>query len=119
MEIKLNIYKTRSLKEVEKIYSVADFRLSFGACEDVLNAINIDLFEGGLDTLSDESKNTEIFKIVIKALPVFKDILKDVFEGLNDEELKRTDVGEIANAVINILTYSLSTLGKSINKSKN
>ena len=78
MEIKLNVYKTRSLKTVEKTYSVSDFRLSFGACEDILNAINIDLFTGNLDALSDEGKAAEMLKMVIDALPVIKDILKDV-----------------------------------------
>lgn len=119
MDIKLNVYKTRSLKEIDKTYCVSDFKLSFGACEDVLNAINIDMLSD-LEPLSTETKNAEIFKIVVNALPIFKDILKDVFEGLTDEELKKTEMSEIVNVVINIIMYSLQTLGKSIDfKTKN
>ena len=114
MEIKLNVYKTRSLRTVEKTYSVSDFRLSFGACEDILNAINSDLFTGNLDALSDEGKSAEMLKMVIDALPVIKDILKDVFEGLTDEELKKTDVRDIMKVVIEIVQYSMATLGKSV-----
>lgn len=119
MEIELNVYTTRSLKEIEKTYRVSDFKLSFGACEDVLEAINVDMFDGGLEALSEETKNSETIKMIVNALPVLKDILKDVFDGLTDEEMKRTDVREVASAVLNIVSYSLSTLGKSVGKAKN
>ena len=114
MEFSLNVYKTRGLKQVEKTYKVSDFELSFGACEDVLNAINIDLFAGGLDALSDEAKTAEMFKMVVDALPVIKDILKDVFDGLTDDELKRTSVKELVGLVMQVIRYSMATLGKSV-----
>ena len=114
MEIKLNVYKTRSLKIIEKTYSVSDFRLSFGACEDILNAINVDLFTGSLDALSDEGKASEMMKMVIDALPVIKDILKDVFEGLTNDELKRTSIQDIIQVVIQIVQYAMASLGNSV-----
>ena len=55
-----------------------------------------------------------MFKMVIDALPVIKDILKDVFEGLTDEELKRTSVQDIMKVVIEIVQYAMATLGKSV-----
>ena len=55
-----------------------------------------------------------MLKMVIDALPVIKDILKDVFEGLTDEELKKTDVRDIMKVVIEIVQYSMATLGKSV-----
>lgn len=114
MELELKVYKTRSLKAVEKTYKENDFRLSFGACEDILHAINIELFTGNLDALSEEGKAAELTKMVIDALPVIKDILKDVFEGLTDDELKRTSIQDIVKVVVSIITYATTSLNRSV-----
>lgn len=110
MELKLNVYVNRRLKEVEKTYSTNDFELSTGACEDLLNIINIDMFEGGLEALSDEAKITEVLKTIVGGVSVFKDILKDVFEGLTDDEIGRTKASEIINCVASIIKYSVTGL---------
>lgn len=110
MEIKLNVYTTRALRNIEKTYSVEDFRLSTGACEDLLDIINIDMFDGDLDVLSDESKVVELLRSITGGIQVFKELLKDIFEGLNDDEIRRTDVAEILGCVAKIITYSINGL---------
>lgn len=114
MEITLNIYTSRALREVEKTYTTNEFALSFGACEDVLAVVNLDLFEGGIQALSDESKSVEIIKIVVSAFPIFKDILKNVFDGLTDDEIGRTKIADIAKIVVEIVKYSFGSLVGSI-----
>ena len=113
MELNLNIYTTTSLREVEKTYTVNDFELSTGACEDLLALINIDMFEGGLDALSEESKIIPILKTIVGGIPVFKNILKDVFYGLNDDELRRTKVSEILICVASVIKYAITGLASS------
>ena len=53
-------------------------------------------------------------KMVIDALPVIKDILKDVFEGLTNDELKRTSIQDIIQVVIQIVQYAMASLGNSV-----
>lgn len=118
MELKLNVYTNGSLREVEKTYMVNDFELSMGACEDLLELINIDMFEGGLEALSDESKIIPILRTIVNGVPIFKNILKDVFYGLNDDELRRVKVSEILSCVASIIKYSILGLTSSFN-SKN
>lgn len=113
MELKLNIYNTRRLKEIEKTYIVNDFELSTGTCEDLLDLIDIDMFEGGLEALSDEVKISQVLRTIVGGVQIFKDLLKDVFDGLTDDEIKRTKVGDIINCVALIIKYSVTGLASS------
>ena len=47
MELKLNVYKTRLCRDVDRVVTAKDFKLSTGICEDVLNIINIDMLRDG------------------------------------------------------------------------
>ena len=110
MELKLNIYNK---KEVEKTYIANDFELSFGTCEDLLELVNIDMFEGGLEALSDETKGMQYLRTIVGGLPLFKNILKEVFDGLTDEELKRCKTSDIFKCVLSIIKYSIAGLASS------
>lgn len=117
MELTLNVYTNRKLKEIEKTYRVNDFELSTGACEDLLDLINIDMFEGGLEALSSESQIIEVLKPILSGRAVFYDILKDVFD-VNEDELKRTKLSEVLKALASIIKYSITGLATSF-KGKN
>lgn len=110
MELKLNIYDR---KEIVHTYIANDFELSTGVCEDLLNLINIDMFEGGLEALSDEAKVTEFLKTIVGGVSIFKDILKEVFDGLTDEEIKKTKLKEVISCVAAIIKYSITGLTSS------
>lgn len=122
MELKLDIYRTKFCKkgDIEKTCEANDFELSLGVCEDVLNMINIDMFEGGLEALSTESKNALFTTLVKNGLPFFKDMIKEIFD-LTDEEVSKTKLSDIVKVVISIAKFSFSQLASSIgaNKSKN
>ena len=110
MELKLNVYNR---KEIEKTYVANDFELTTGVCEDLLELINIDMFEGGLEALSDESKIAEVLRTITGGINVFKDMLKEVFDGLTDAEIKRTKVKEVIQVVASIIKYSITGLTSS------
>ena len=120
MDIKLNIYKDRFCRVLDREVTAADFELSTGVCEDILNLINIDMFEGGIEALSDESKLDLIIGIVKNGYPQFKALLQELFE-LTDDEIRNTKIAEIALAVKNIAEYSFTTLASTLggNKQKN
>lgn len=111
MEFKLNIYTDKKLKKVEKTYITNDFKLSTGIVEDIMNCVNIDAFEGGLEALSTEGQISAIVPMIYGAFSTFKELLKDAFDGLTDDEIKRTDITEIAKLVIDIIKYSFAELG--------
>jgi hypothetical protein len=117
MELTLNVYTGRLCREVEKSVTANDFELSTGICEDVLNIINIDMFEGGLEALSDESKFSLVVGVVKDGFPFFRDLIKEIFE-LTDDEVKRTKLSEIAKVVIDIVKYSGKQLATSLGADK-
>lgn len=98
MELKLNIYKG---KELEKTYTCETYDIMFGTVEDLLNLID-------LDKMNDQ---LELGKMIIKAIPLLKPFLKDVFDGLTDDELRRTKVKELIPLFVNIFTYAFSEFG--------
>ena len=120
MELKLDIYKTRLCREVERTVPANDFELSTGVCEDVLNLINIDMFEGGFQSLSDESKQELMIDLVKNGYPYFLDLIKEIFE-LTDDEAKRIKVADVAKVVMDIVKYSFTQLTSALggNKRKN
>jgi hypothetical protein len=109
MELKLNIYKNRLCREIEKTVTAKDFDLSTGVCEDVLNIINIDMFEGGLQALSEESKNELVTNIIKNGYPFFVELITEIFE-ITDDEAKRIKIADIAKVVMDIVKYSITQL---------
>ena len=111
MELKLNIYNTRLCKkgDIARVATAQDIDLSTGVCMDVLDIIQIDLFEGGLSALSIESQFEIIVGIVKNGLPYFVDLMKEIFE-VTDAEMKNTKLTEIAKVVFDIIKYSMKAL---------
>lgn len=119
MELKLNIYKSRKSKEIEKTLTTNDFELSTGVCEDMIKIVNLDLFVG-VDALSEESQMLELFKIVSNSFDVFKEMLMEVFEELTEEDIEKTKLSEVVVVVYKIIRFSLKHLFSSFgNNSKN
>ena len=118
MELKLNVYKNRFCREVEKTVTANDFELSTGICEDVLNIINIDMFEGGFNALSDDSKQEIAVGIIKQGYPFFIQLVKELFE-LTDDEARRLKLSEIAFLVVEIVKYSFNQLASSLGGKKN
>ncbi len=104
MELKLNVYNG---KKVEKTYTSNDFMLMTGTCEDILKLVDIDKFSGKLD---DENMMMEILKIVVKAFGKFRPLMKEIFDGLTDEEYNRTAIKEVARVVVNVVTFTITEL---------
>jgi len=104
MELKLNIYNG---KEIEKTYVSQDFMLMMGTCEDILKLVDVDKLTGDLN---DETAMMEVLKIVIKAFGEFKPMMMQIFDGLTEDEYRRTSVAEVAKVVISVVKYTFSEL---------
>lgn len=108
MDLKLDIYKK---KEIVKTYTAETYDLMFGTVEDLLDVVDIDNIQAGdkMELLK------AIAKILAHSMDIVKPLLKDIFEGLTDEELRNTKFKDIVNALAEIITYSINQLTKGNN----
>jgi hypothetical protein len=107
----LHIYEK---KEVVKTYTADVYDIMFGTLEDVAKAIKLDELKTGSDV--------EIIRmagsLVVDSLDSVKDLLKDIFEGLTDEEIKHTKIREIADVLVDVVKYTIKSLDMGIDPKK-
>lgn len=109
--MKINVYEKR---KIVKTYEVDAYDLPFGILEDVADTIDID----SLKTGSDVEIITLVGKMVVKNKNIVKELLKDIFDGITDEEIRKTTVTEMARVIVDIVTYTIGQLNLG-NNSKN
>jgi len=109
--MKINVYDKR---KIIKTYEVDAYDLPFGILEDVADTIDID----SLKTGSDVEIITLVGKMIIKNKNIIKELLKDIFDGITDEEIRKTTVTEMARVIVDIVTYTIGQLNLG-NNSKN
>lgn len=101
--MKLTIYEKR---KAVKTYEVEAYDVLWGTLTDITAAINLD----GLKTGSDLELAVMAGKFVANSQKMVNDFLKDVFEGLTDEELKHAKVKEIVKVFVDILKYTINEI---------
>ena len=109
--MKLNIYDK---KRIVKTYEADTYSLMFGIVEDVADAIDLDSLKTG--------SNVEIIKmagnLVMRSRDTVKNLMKDIFDGLTDEELRNVPIAEMATVLVDVVKYTLVQLNIGID-SKN
>ena len=108
MDLKLNIYEK---KKIVKTYTAETYDLMFGTVEDLIDLIDLDQ----LKNVTDAEIIKLVGKVIINGMGIIKPLLKDIFEGLTDEELKKTKVSEISTALVEIVKFSISQITKGTN----
>jgi hypothetical protein len=101
--MKLNIYEK---KKIVKTYEAETYDLMFGTVEDVASAVKLDELKTGEDV--------EIIRmvgnLVLTSMGTVKDLLKDIFDGLTDEEIKNTKIADIAVVLVDVVKYTIMQL---------
>lgn len=115
MELKLNLYSDKFCRKFVREVSASGFDLSLGICEDLLDIINIDMFEGGLDALTDGKDMSVFLPIVKNALPFIKELLAELFE-VSVEELKYVKLSEVVTVVKGIVAFAIGEMPKDSGK---
>lgn len=105
MELKLNIYNK---KEIAKTYTAETYDLMFGTVEDLIDLVNLDKLQTG----SDEELIQIVGEAVAKGLGIIKPLLKDIFDGLTDDELRNTKTVDIARVLVEVIKYSINEISK-------
>lgn len=103
MDLSLNIYKGR---EVEKTYTTDAYDLEFGTLEDLISAVPAEK----LDALSEDANKFEVGKLILSLLPQIKPILKTIFYGITDEEIRRTHVKELIPVFMQAFKFAFSEI---------
>lgn len=106
MKLELNIYsKERNAetgkKEIVKTYTTDEYDLMYGTVEDILvlfDNVNVN------DT-------TQVMSVIRKFMNQLNPLLKDVFFGLTDEEIKNIKVKELVPVIVNIIKLAMSEFG--------
>lgn len=101
--MKLNIYEH---KTVVKTYEADAYEIMFGTVEDLIDAAKLDTIENGTDAeLVIAATN-----LVTTSMGTVKDLLKDIFDGLTDDEIKNTRVSEIVNVIVEVILYAIGQI---------
>lgn len=107
--MKLNVYEK---KQIVKTYEVDEYDLLWGVVEDVADAIKVDELKTG--------SNEEIMKLAVNLVVTGKDtvnfLLKDIFEGLTDEEIRKLRVSEIAKVLVDVVKFTIKQLNIGVNQ---
>lgn len=107
----LNIYNKNA---IVKTYEVDNYDIKFGVVEDVIELFDMDELQKGDDI--------ELIKLVGKTIPKslgsIKDLMKDIFDGLTDEELRNVKIKEMAQIIVTIIKYALNQISDGISKKK-
>lgn len=104
MELKLNIYnKDRS---IEKTYHANDYAIMHGVVEDLLDALDVEALTGK----DKENMLAAVSRLLRSRKDVVYPLLKDIFDGLTDEEIRRTTTIELIDVVISVAKYSLNEI---------
>ena len=102
-KLSLNIYSKEKddngNRIVEKTYQNDTSDILYGVVEDLLGTID-----------ADNMQKEDILKLIVKAIKQIKPLLKDVFFGLTDDELKRTSLNEVVGVVLMIFKFSTSEI---------
>lgn len=117
MELRLNIYTDKKCKELERTAIANDFELSTGVCEDVLQLVKVDQIDD-LAALSEESQAAVLVEIISNNFEEFKNLLKNVFDDLTDNDLSRTKMNEMMSVVAQIIKYAFQMLFSAFNTGK-
>lgn len=104
MELKLNIYGKN--REIEKTYIANDYAVMHGVVEDLLDALDIEAMTGS----NRDSMLSAVSRLLRSRKDVIYPLLKDIFDGLTDDEIRRTTTIELCDVIINVARYSLNEI---------
>ena len=103
--MKLNIYEK---KKIVKTYETDAYDLPWGVVTDVTNAINLDNLKNG----TEEELYQAVGTLLITSGGMVNEMMKDMFDGLTDEELRKASTPEIIECIIDVVIYTINRITK-------
>lgn len=103
MSLKLPIYRNGV---VDRTYEVETFRVPYGVIQDILHLVEV-------DKLDDEMA---VAGMLLEAFDLIDPLLKDLFPGLTDDDLRHADFVDIGLVFTDIARYAIGRLSKGLKK---
>ena len=113
MELKLNIYKNQ--QEVEKTYTVDTYDLLFGTIDDFANVLDLHALTGNKGSIAAAQA---VYNLVSGGMNMLKPLLKDIFPGLTDDELRRVKAKELIPVVAGLCGFTMEQLNTLVESGK-
>ena len=104
MKFTLNIYEK---KKIVKTYEAESYDLMFGTLEDFLKIVDEKMFAENVTNIDFAKFGLSMIKQCIGEV---KPLLLDVFDGLTEDELRRTKTSELISVVYSIAKYSFAEI---------
>ena len=103
MELKLTIYKG---KEIEKTYTAQDYNVMYGTVEDLLDLLDLDALTGK----DKGSMLSAVSRLMKSRQDVINPLMLDIFDGLTEDELRRTKAIDVVNVILGLAGFSFDQL---------
>lgn len=115
--MKLEIYGKNAdgKRIVVKTYEVDTYSLMLGPCEDIAAAIKLDDIRTG----SDSEIIAAVGGLITGSMSTVKSLLKDIFEGLTDDELRNVKITDIAIVLVDVVKYTIEQIASGFKNAKN
>lgn len=105
MELKLNIYDDNN--KVIKTYKAESFNLKTRTIRKLTQVVDL---EKVMETKNNTELASQVSKIVVTTFDEVSLILKQMFEGLTDEEIDNTNLNEVVAIVMEVGKDTLNKL---------
>ncbi len=113
MELKLNVYKNQH--EIEKTYTADTYDLLFGTIDDFAHCLDLHALTGNNGSLAAAQA---VYNLVTGGLDMLKPLLKDIFPGLTDEELRRVKAKELIPVAAGLCGFTMDQLHALVDSGK-
>ena len=98
MELKLKVIDSNGNA---KIYTADTIDCQFGVVEDILNVLDVDNMDN----------KASLAAMIIRSSKQLKPFLKDLFDGVTDEELRTAKMSNIVDIFKGLYNYAISEFG--------
>lgn len=93
--LRLPIYEGSKIK---KEYTAEDYTVKFGTAEDIINLLDGEKITQG----TDKEMVAALAKSIPKATDTIKFLIKDIFPGITDEEIRDCSVVDVAVVLVGV-----------------
>ena len=121
MELRLDVYNED--EEIIKTYTKESYFIKMGLLKQIITSINMEQLADILSAGESLENNVALVKIgtsiVTDSYDMIMDLMKKIFKGLTDEECDSVPVVNVIKVLINLIKYTIDTIGLLGDKQKN
>lgn len=110
--MKITIYEH---KKPVKTYEADVSDLPFGVLEDLSEALNFEKLLVG----SEQDRATAVMDMLRNSKKAAYELLREIFPEITDDEIRHTKISDIAEVLMDAMTFSANELLTGIRRSKN